>query len=241
MRNLGVPFEWQSAVVRAAITLRLCNYEATGAIVAAHTTSVPEAPWTERNWDYRFCWLRDAFFVVDALNRLGATKIMESYINYFTTIAAAGATHMQPLHGIIHSTPLEEIIAPNLKGFLGHGPVRVGNGAAIQAQHDVYGSVILGATQMFVDERLPKMGDESLFRRLEPLGEQARKLAFEPDAGIWEYRGRGARPHLFGRTVLGSLRSPRPDRQALGARRARAILGHARGRDQRPYSRRRLG
>ena len=196
VRHLGVPFEWQSAVVRAAITLKLCNYEETGAIVAAHTTSIPEAPSTQRNWDYRYCWLRDAFFVVDALNRLGATNIMESYINYFTTIAAAGATRMQPVHGIVPFSSLEEVVAPNLKGFLGHGPVRVGNQAVIQSQHDVYGSIILGATQMFVDQRLPKMGDEALFRRLEPLGEQARLLAFEPDAGIWEYRGR-ARIHTY--------------------------------------------
>ena len=82
-----MPFEWQAAVIRAAITLKLCSFEETGAIVAAHTTSIPEAPNSARNWDYRFCWLRDAFFVVDALNRLGATQTMESYIHYITTIA----------------------------------------------------------------------------------------------------------------------------------------------------------
>ncbi len=195
-RHLGVPFEWQSAVVRAAITLKLCNYEETGAIVAAHTTSIPEAPSTQRTWDYRYCWLRDAFFVVDALNRLGATDTMESYINYFTTIAAAGVTRMQPVHGIVPFSSLEETVAPHLKGFMAHGPVRVGNQAATQTQHDAYGSVVLGAMQMFVDERLPKMGDEALFRRLEPLGEHARRYAFEPDAGIWEFRGR-ARVHTY--------------------------------------------
>jgi GH15 family glucan-1,4-alpha-glucosidase len=196
VRHLGVPFEWQSAVVRAAITLKLCNYEETGAIVAAHTTSIPEAPSTQRTWDYRYCWLRDAFFVVDALNRLGATHMMESYINYFTTIAAAGVTRMQPVHGIVPFSSLEETVAPDLKGFMGYGPVRVGNQAATQTQHDAYGSVVLGAMQMFIDERLPKMGDEALFRQLEPLGEHALRYAFEPDAGIWEYRGR-ARVHTY--------------------------------------------
>lgn len=196
VRHLGVPFEWQSEVVRAAITLTLCSYEETGAIVAAHTTSIPEAPSTQRNWDYRFCWLRDAFFVVDALNGLGSTRIMESYINYFTTIAAAGASSMQPVHGIIPFSSLDEVVAPDLKGYRGQGPVRMGNQAVIQSQHDVYGSIILGAVQMFFDQRLPKMGDESLFRRLEPLGEMARQSAFEPDAGIWEYRGR-ARVHTY--------------------------------------------
>jgi GH15 family glucan-1,4-alpha-glucosidase len=75
-----VPFEWQEAVIRAAITLKLCAFEDTGAIIAAMTTSIPEAPGTSRNWDYRYCWLRDSFFVVHALNRLGATRTMEAYL-----------------------------------------------------------------------------------------------------------------------------------------------------------------
>ena len=194
-RHLAVPFEWQSAVVRAAITLKLCSFEETGAIVAAHTTSIPEAPSTTRNWDYRFCWLRDAYFVVDALNRLGVTQTMEAYINCITTIAT-DAAHMQPVHGIVPFSSLDEWIAPDLKGFLGQGPVRIGNQASLQVQNDVYGSVVLAATQMFVDERLPKMGDEALFRLLEPLGEHARVRAFEPDAGLWEFRGR-AHAHTY--------------------------------------------
>ena len=198
-RNLAAPFEWQSAVVRAAITLKLCAYMETGAIVAAHTTSIPEAPNSTRNWDYRFCWLRDAFFVVDALNRLGATQTMESYIHYITTIATEGGP-MRPVHGIVPFTPLEEIVAPDLAGFLGHGPVRVGNQAVHQVQNDVYGSVVLAAAQMFVDERLPQMGDEALFRMLEELGEKALAAAFEPDAGLWEYRTR-ARPHTYSATL----------------------------------------
>ena len=194
-RNLAAPFEWQSAVIRAAITLKLTSFRETGAIIAAHTTSIPEAPNATRNWDYRFCWLRDAFFVVDALNRLGATQIMESYIHYITTIAT-DPNKIQPVHGIVPFSSLEESIAPDLKGFLGHGPARVGNQAALQTQNDVYGSVVLAASQMFVDERLPIMGDELLFRLLERLGERALSLAFEPDAGLWEYRGR-ARPHTY--------------------------------------------
>ncbi|MFI5012785.1 MAG: glycoside hydrolase family 15 protein [Hyphomicrobiales bacterium] len=196
VRHLGVPFEWQSAVVRAAITLKLSSFEETGAIIAAHTTSIPEALGTVRNWDYRYCWLRDAFFVIHALNRLGATQTMEAYINYITTIATEEGHQLQPVHGIVPFTPLDEVVAPDLEGYLGHGPVRVGNQAAAQVQHDVYGSVVLGATQMFVDERLSKMGDAALFRQLELLGERARCVALEPDAGIWEYRGR-ARVHTY--------------------------------------------
>jgi len=196
VRRLNVPFEWQSAVVRAAITLKLCAYEDTGGIVAAHTTSIPEAPGSSRNWDYRFCWLRDAFFVVNALNRLGATNMMESYINYFTTIATRDGALLQPVHGVVPFTSLDETTTPALKGFHGLGPVRIGNQAVEQVQHDVYGSVVLGAAQMFIDERLERMGDAALFGELEALGEKAWKYAFEPDAGIWEYRGR-ARVHTY--------------------------------------------
>ena len=195
VRHLATPFEWQSAVVRSAITLKLCSFEETGAIVAALTTSIPEAPSSGRNWDYRFCWLRDAYFVVDALNRLGATDTMESYINYITTIAVE-PSKMRPAHPIVPFGALAETIAPNLTGFLGHGPVRVGNEAASQVQNDVYGSVVLAASQMFVDERLPKMGGEALFVLLEALGEEAAIRAFQPDAGPWEYRGR-ARVHTY--------------------------------------------
>ncbi|HEY1735570.1 MAG TPA: glycoside hydrolase family 15 protein, partial [Methylovirgula sp.] len=82
VRGLSLPFEWQEEVIRSAITLKLCSCEDTGAIVAALTTSIPEAPGSARNWDYRFCWLRDAFFTVGALNRLGATQTMESFIRF---------------------------------------------------------------------------------------------------------------------------------------------------------------
>jgi GH15 family glucan-1,4-alpha-glucosidase len=200
VRALAIPFEWQDATIRAAISLKLCSFDETGAIVAAHTTSIPEAPGTSRNWDYRFCWLRDAYYVVNALNRLGATQTMENFINYLTTVVAEDGATLQPLHSIVPGLPLEELHADALDGFLGHGPVRIGNAAAEQAQHDVYGSVILAAKQLFIDRRLPKMGDVALYRMLEPLGEKAFALALKPDAGIWEYRGR-ERVHTYSATL----------------------------------------
>jgi GH15 family glucan-1,4-alpha-glucosidase len=200
VRSLAVPLEFQAEVIRAAISLKLCNFEETGAIIAAHTTSIPEAPGTQRTWDYRFCWLRDAFFVIKALNRLGATQTMEEYIHYITNIAVEADRPLKPVYGIVPADPLEEHIATDLAGFQGCGPVRVGNQAAEQLQHDAYGSVILGASQMFIDERLPRMGDADLFRRLEPLGTRAYRFAFEPDAGPWEYRGR-QRVHTHSATM----------------------------------------
>lgn len=190
-RYLSVPFEWQEAVIRAAVTLKLCAFEETGAIVAALTTSIPEAPGTARTWDYRYCWLRDAFFVVQALNRLGATRTMEDYLGWIATVVALEpGRELKPVYAIVPSEPLPERIAPALAGFGGQGPVRIGNQAAEQRQNDSYGSVVLAAAQMFYDHRLPRRGDQVLFEELERLGETAARVALEPDAGLWEYRGR---------------------------------------------------
>ncbi len=190
MRRLAFSVDWQDAIIRAGITLKLCNYEETGAIVAALTTSIPEVSGSGRNWDYRYCWMRDAFFVVRALNRIGATRTMEDFISYILSVAVGRADQLRPLYGVVHTDSLEERTAPALAGYRSDGPVRIGNAAVNQNQHDVYGSIIMAATPMFFDRRLPRPGDAALFHTIEPLGEQAAKLALEPDAGIWEYRGR---------------------------------------------------
>ena len=197
VRYLGIPYEWQAAVIRAAISLKLNAYDDTGAIIAAMTSSIPEAAGSGRNWDYRYCWLRDGYFVVNALNRLGATRTMERYLGYIVNIAAsAGDGPLQPVYGIDGRTALDEREAPALAGYRGMGPTRIGNLAHRQVQHDVYGSAILAATHIFFDLRLTRRGDEALFRRLEPLGEQARRCYDQPDAGLWELRG-SARVHTF--------------------------------------------
>ncbi|HIP79568.1 MAG TPA: glycoside hydrolase family 15 protein, partial [Kiloniellaceae bacterium] len=195
-RYLALPFEWQDAVIRASITLKLCSYEETGAIIAAMTTSIPEAPDSGRNWDYRYCWLRDAYFVVHALNRLGATKTMEGFLNYISNIVASnvGANaadgHLQPVFGISQFAELDETVCDSLPGYRDMGPVRIGNSAYTQIQNDGYGSVILASTQSFFDRRLDHPGDISLFEKLERLGEQAIRLWDAPDAGLWELRTR---------------------------------------------------
>jgi GH15 family glucan-1,4-alpha-glucosidase len=196
VRSLAIPFEWQDAVIRAAITLKLNTYEETGAIIAAVTTSIPEAANTVRNWDYRYCWLRDGYFVVNALNRLGATTTMERYLAYIINIAAAGDGRLRPVYGIDGRTDLTERTMPALPGYRGMGPVRCGNQACEQIQHDVYGSAILAVTHIFFDQRLNRRGNEELFHRLESLGEMALKLYDQPDAGLWELRGT-MRVHTF--------------------------------------------
>src|SRR4029078_7264634 len=129
-------------------------------------------------------------FVVRALNRIGATRTMEDFIAYILTISTGRDDSIRPLYGIVHTADLEERVAEALTGYGNDGPVRIGNAAVHQDQHDVYGSIIMAATPMFFDRRLPLPGDAALFHTIEPLGEHAAKLAVEPDAGIWEYRGR---------------------------------------------------
>ncbi|MEZ5670341.1 MAG: glycoside hydrolase family 15 protein [Alphaproteobacteria bacterium] len=199
-RYLSIPFEWQDAVLRAAITLKLCAYEETGAIVAAMTTSIPEAEGDERNWDYRLCWLRDSYFTVHALNRLGATRTMEDYMRFLINVVATNAPktgyRLQPLYSILGDARPDERFVTSLAGYRGHGPVRIGNAAYSQVQYDVYGAVILASAQAFFDRRLSRPGDAGLFERLEHVGEQAWAVHDQPDAGPWELRN-STQVHTF--------------------------------------------
>jgi GH15 family glucan-1,4-alpha-glucosidase len=122
---------------------------------------------------------------------------MEGYLTYILNVVAAdGEGPLQPVYGIDGRAALEERIVPGLPGYRGMGPVRVGNQAWEQVQHDVYGAAVLAATHVFFDERLTRRGDEALFRRLEPIGDRAVSAFAQPDAGPWELRG-CARVHTF--------------------------------------------
>jgi len=190
-RRLAIPPEWQDAVIRAAITLKLCQFEETGAIVAAMTTSIPEAPASARNWDYRYCWLRDAFFVVRALNSLSEVDTMEHYLRYLgNVVGQATDGHLQPVYGIALERRLDEREVASLAGYRGMGPVRVGNQAFEHHQHDVYGNVVLASAQSFFDQRLLRPATAQDFARLERVGEQAYRVHATPDAGMWELRTR---------------------------------------------------
>ncbi len=197
-QRLALPLEWQDAVIRAAITLKLSLFEDTGAIVAAMTTSIPEAPGSQRNWDYRYCWLRDAFFVVRALNSLSEMGTLEDYLRWLANVVVGstreGHGHVQPLLGIGLERALPERVVATLPGYRGMGPVRVGNQAHEHFQHDVYGNIVLAAAQAFHDQRLLHQPGLDEFERLEAIGEQSVRVFDQPDAGMWELRTR-ARVH----------------------------------------------
>ncbi len=166
VRGLAIPAEWQEAVIRSAITLKLCQHEETGAIVAALTTSIPEHADSGRNWDYRYCWIRDAYYTVEALNRLGALDVLESYLVYLRNIVdGAKGGHIQPLYDVRGNATLTEWEAESLPGYRGMGPVRVGNAAYEQIQHDAYGQIVLSSVRAW-------------------------QVYDQPDAGLWELRTR---------------------------------------------------
>ncbi|MCY1672983.1 glycoside hydrolase family 15 protein [Novosphingobium sp. SL115] len=191
VRGLAIPLEWQDAVIRSAITLRLCQHEESGAIVAALTTSIPEHANSGRNWDYRYCWIRDAYYTVQALNRLGALDVLEGYLGYLRNIVdAARGGHIQPLYGVLGEAALPEGEAQHLPGYRGMGPVRVGNLAWEQIQHDAYGQIVLSNVQAFFDERLLRKAGIEDFKALEKVGERAFEHHDKADAGLWELRTR---------------------------------------------------
>jgi GH15 family glucan-1,4-alpha-glucosidase len=197
VRTLSVPLDYQEAVIRAAITLKLCAYEETGAIVAAMTTSIPEAPNSGRNWDYRYCWLRDAYYVVQALTRLGAADLLENYLGFLRNLVdGATAGHIQPVYGVGYEADLTEHVVEDLPGYRGMGPVRRGNQAYEHMQYDVYGQVVLSNVQAFFDQRLLRPATVEDFHALEAVGERAFALHDQPDAGLWELRTR-ARVHTY--------------------------------------------
>ena len=179
------------------MTLELHVYQKTGAIIAATTTSIPEAPNSGRNWDYRYCWPRDAYFTIDALCRVGDVRAIERYLTFLLGVAAKSSeSRLVPIYDIDGGPIPVEHVADCLPGYRGMGPVRIGNKASEQNQNDLYGEAVLTAEPLFTQARASRKGDESLFGRLEQFGEQAARLYDQPDAGLWELRGTG-RVHTF--------------------------------------------
>ena len=186
VKTCALPTFAQEDVLRSALCLKLHAYHDTGAIIAAATTSIPEAMDTPRTWDYRYCWLRDAAFVVEAMRRLGYLNEGEQFIQFLRDVAEAGP--LQPLYGIGGERDLEEIMLPHLAGFGGNGFVRIGNAAALQQQNDLNGELILCLQTLLTDPRLVVEDAQSFFALVRRLVEHAIETAPKPDTSIWEFR-----------------------------------------------------
>jgi GH15 family glucan-1,4-alpha-glucosidase len=185
-KTCALPHFEPELVLRSALCLVLHASLDTGAIIASATTSIPEAMGTERTWDYRYCWLRDSAFVVEALRRLSHLNEGERFLHYLRMVVDAGP--LQPVYGIGGERELPEEFLPHLAGFGGNGHVRIGNAACTQTQHDLMGEVVLCLETVLTDPRIVHDQPESYFRLIEDLVERAIAAAETPDTGIWEFR-----------------------------------------------------
>ena len=184
-KSCALPQFAAESVLRSALCLKLHAYNDTGAIIAAATTSIPEAIGSGRTWDYRFCWLRDAAFVVEALRRLSHLSEGEAFVRFLREMADSGP--LQPMYGITGKRDLHEEFLPNLRGYDGEGQVRIGNAAYVQRQHDVDGEMILCLETILTDPRVV-WEDPTLAPLVEHLVEEAIESFDLVDTGLWEYR-----------------------------------------------------
>jgi GH15 family glucan-1,4-alpha-glucosidase len=177
---------WRFHLQRSALVLKGLTFMPTGALVAAATTSLPETPKGERNWDYRYCWMRDASFTLWALHALGLDWEADDFIQYVADVPRNDDGSLQIMYGIKGQKDLEESTLEHLKGYEGARPVRVGNAAYSQRQNDVYGSVL---DSVYLHSKKRDHIPERLWPVLADQVECAAAAWKEPDQGIWEARG----------------------------------------------------
>jgi GH15 family glucan-1,4-alpha-glucosidase len=184
-----LPKRYTEEVLRSALALRMLQFDPTGALVAAVTTSLPETIGEERNWDYRFCWIRDASMTVSVLRRLGHPRMASRFIDWILTTVPTKDDELQIMYGLRGEKDLREESLEHLAGYLGSRPVRIGNAAHTQLQHDIFG-VLLDAIHQ--DLLLRTRTPEALDRMWTRVRSEVRTVAnrwHEPDRGIWEIRG----------------------------------------------------
>lgn len=199
VKHCSIPSLFQKETIRSALTLKLHCYEDTGAILAALTTSLPEEENHNRNWDYRYCWLRDSAFVLSAFHSLGHFEEMEGFLRFLFDIGKkheSSRERLRPVYALDQTLPLPENEHWNWAGFAGGKPVRSNNQAAEHVQNDVYGEMILTLAPVFFDERFRHLRSKNCEDLLENLVRLCIKNISQPDAGLWEVRV-GWQEHSF--------------------------------------------
>jgi len=188
IKHSSIATYYQPFVIRSGLALKIHQFEDTGAIIAASTTSLPESPGSGRNWDYRYCWLRDTYYVIMALNHIGHFEEMEKYFGYVTDISFSEDERYQPLYGITGKKNLVEEILTDLDGYMGNKPVRIGNQAYEHIQNDIYGQVMISLLPLYTDHRFVFSERKDSVRWIESLLNKIDRTIDEKDAGIWEFR-----------------------------------------------------
>lgn len=188
VKSSSIASFYQPYVIRSALVLKIHQYEDTGAIIAASTTSLPESPGSGRNWDYRYCWLRDTFYVITSLNHIGHFEEMERYFHYVTDISFSEEERYQPLYGITGQKMLTETILDHLDGYEGNQPVRIGNQAYEHIQNDIYGQVLISLLPLYTDHRFIFSERKDSARWIHTVLKKIESTIDEKDAGIWEFR-----------------------------------------------------
>jgi len=177
----------QDALIRSALVLKLHQYEDTGAIIASGTTSLPEHPGSGRNWDYRYCWIRDSYYTISALMNIGHGDELEKFAEYLHNLKPNPDGSIAPVYSILGETDFEEIILP-LEGYLGNKPVRIGNQAKTHNQNDVYGQILVSLLPLFLDKKFNYKASAYLLNQINNILLLIEKTMNEPDAGLWEFR-----------------------------------------------------
>ena len=179
---------YNKEILRSAITLKLLTFEKTGAVLAAATTSIPETIGEVRNWDYRFCWIRDASMVIKVIAKLGHKKIVKNFIDYIINLIPDKNEKLQIMYGISGEKKLEEKKLMHLSGYLNSKPVRVGNAAYIQKQNDIYG-ILVDAIYFQIKKNLNETDNlEELWSIVKSIVWVVKNNWKKPDKGIWEFR-----------------------------------------------------
>jgi GH15 family glucan-1,4-alpha-glucosidase len=190
IKRTRVPRDYQREVIRSALVLKLHQYEDTGALLASTTTSLPEHPGSGRTWDYRYCWLRDSYFTLDALERLGHAAEMERFLVFLRNLAEEQGGALQAVYTLTGADDVEETELIHLEGYRGEKPVRIGNQAFRHPQNDVYGEMILAVSRLVLDARfLGSIGTPQAIELIGNLLDQIDARLDHPDAGPWELRG----------------------------------------------------